>query len=134
MDAQIPIVGDVIENMALLAPLIRYQPRTRWFADIKDWKDKHPFTYIPSLPGSLMKPQEIIQELDRQTINRKKDVIITTGVGQHQMWAAQFYRWTHPRTMISSGGLGVRRFVDLIFWCLSKLLDYGFWSSRCHWL
>lgn len=107
VDAQIPVVGDVIENVSLLVPLIRYQPRTQWFTDINSWKKKYPFTYIPSSPGSPLKPQEIIQELDNQTAGRKKDVIITTGVGQHQMWAAQFYRWTHPRTMISSGGLGV---------------------------
>ncbi|GJJ12302.1 Acetolactate synthase, mitochondrial [Clathrus columnatus] len=110
VDAQIPVVGDVIENMSLLVPLIKYQPRTKWFTDIKDWKAKYPFTYITSAGGSLLKPQEVIQELDLQTKDRKKDVIITTGVGQHQMWAAQFYRWTHPRTMISSGGLGTMGF------------------------
>jgi len=107
VDASIPVVGDVIENLATLVPLIRSSPRTGWFSDIKTWKQKYPFTFVPSKPGALMKPQEIIQELDRQTQDKKGDVIITTGVGQHQMWAAQFYRWTHPRTMISSGGLGV---------------------------
>ena len=56
-----------------------------------------------------MKPQEVIEELDAQTAHRKDDVIVTTGVGQHQMWAAQHYRWRHPRTMVTSGGLGVSR-------------------------
>lgn len=108
VDASIPVLGDVVANMASLVPLIRSSPRTNWFSDIKAWKQDYPFTYAPSADGSLMKPQEIIEELDKQTRGRKEDVIITTGVGQHQMWAAQFYRWTHPRTMISSGGLGVR--------------------------
>lgn len=107
IDASIPILGDVVANMASLVPLIRSSPRSEWFSDIKAWKKAYPFTYVPSTNGALMKPQEVIQELDKQTRGKKEDVIITTGVGQHQMWAAQFYRWTHPRTMISSGGLGV---------------------------
>jgi acetolactate synthase-1/2/3 large subunit len=53
-----------------------------------------------------MKPQEVIEELDRQTKDRKDEVVISTGVGQHQMWAAQFFRWTHPNSMVTSGGLG----------------------------
>lgn len=107
VDATVPVVGDVVENMATLVPLIRHSPRTQWFKDIDTWKQRYPFTYEPSKPGAVMKPQEVIQELDRQSLGRKGDFVITTGVGQHQMWAAQFYRWTHPRTMISSGGLGV---------------------------
>src|SRR5882724_11712057 len=106
VDASIPVVGDVVANLASLVPLIRSSPRIKWFSDIRSWKDMYPFTYVPSRNGELMKPQEVIQELDKQTRGKKEDVIITTGVGQHQMWAAQFYRWTHPRTMISSGGLG----------------------------
>ncbi|KAF8495370.1 acetolactate synthase [Gautieria morchelliformis] len=110
IDASIPVLGDVVANLASLVPLIRPSPRVEWFSDIKAWKKAYPFTYTPSTIGGIMKAQEIIQELDRQTVGRKEDVIITTGVGQHQMWAAQFYRWTHPRTMISSGGLGTMGF------------------------
>lgn len=58
----------------------------------------------------MVKPQAVIEELDRLTADRKEDVIITTGVGQHQMWAAQHFRWRHPRTMITSGGLGTMGF------------------------
>ncbi|KAF8516962.1 thiamine diphosphate-binding protein [Hysterangium stoloniferum] len=110
VDASIPVVGDVIENLAALVPLIQHSPRTQWFSDIKGWKTSYPFRYIKSTEGTLMKPQEIIEELDAQTRNKKESVIVTTGVGQHQMWAAQFYRWTHPRTMVSSGGLGTMGF------------------------
>lgn len=57
-----------------------------------------------------MKPQEVIEELDRQTANNKENVIITTGVGQHQMWAAQHFRWRYPQSMVTSGGLGTMGF------------------------
>ncbi|KZT70093.1 acetolactate synthase [Daedalea quercina L-15889] len=112
VEASIPVLGDVVTNLASLVPLIRTAPREKWFADIRKWKAEFPFTYEKSTdkPGSMMKPQEVIEELDRQTADRKEDVIITTGVGQHQMWAAQHYRWRHPRSMVTSGGLGTMGF------------------------
>ncbi|KAG8985765.1 Acetolactate synthase, mitochondrial [Tulasnella sp. JGI-2019a] len=109
VDAQIPILGDVIENLGALVPLVEHSPREEWFKKIASWKRKFPFTYVKSKAGARIKPQEVIEELDRQTVD-KSNTIITTGVGQHQMWAAQHYRWTHPRTMISSGGLGTMGF------------------------
>ncbi|KAF1776249.1 thiamine diphosphate-binding fold [Phytophthora cactorum] len=60
-------------------------------------------------PGAPMKAQRVIEELYKQTKGRD-DVLITTGVGQHQMWAAQFYRWSRPNSMITSGGLGTMGF------------------------
>ena len=57
-----------------------------------------------------MKPQEVIEELEVQTKDRKDDVVVSTGVGQHQMWAAQFFRWREPRSMVTSGGLGTMGF------------------------
>ncbi|KAJ3091871.1 Acetolactate synthase, mitochondrial, partial [Phlyctochytrium bullatum] len=64
----------------------------------------------PSGVGKPIKPQAVIEELNRQTRDMKDRVIITTGVGCHQMWAAQYYRWRSPRTWISSGGLGTMGF------------------------
>ncbi|KAJ7590529.1 thiamine diphosphate-binding protein [Mycena floridula] len=110
VDASIPILGDVVENMASLVPLIKSSPREAWFKDINSWKSKFPFTFEPSKPGARIKPQEVIVELDKQTAHRKEEVIVTTGVGQHQMWAAQHYRWTHPQSMVTSGGLGTMGF------------------------
>ncbi|KAH7914000.1 thiamine diphosphate-binding protein [Hygrophoropsis aurantiaca] len=112
VDASIPVLGDVVSNMAALVPLIRSSPRTPWFNDIKSWKEKYPFTYVKSSAeaGARIKPQEVIEELDKQTAHRKEDVIITTGVGQHQMWAAQHFRWKTPRSMVTSGGLGTMGF------------------------
>jgi acetolactate synthase I/II/III large subunit len=138
IDASIPVLGDVVANLASLVPLIRSSPRTEWFSNIKTWKQDYPFTYTPSTNGALMKPQQIIEELDKQTRGKKEDVVITTGVGQHQMWAAQFYRWTHPRTMISSGGLGVG-FHHFSHKCQALTytrywVDYGFRPAGCDWM
>ena len=118
VEAQIPILGDVVAGLNALVPLIRSPAsigtagvRDKWMGEIKEWKRKYPFTYDASKPGEHMKPQEVIEELDRQLSNdgnRKEDTVITTGVGQHQMWAAQHYRWKVPRSMVTSGGLGVR--------------------------
>ncbi|KAJ7211791.1 acetolactate synthase [Mycena haematopus] len=110
VEANIPVLGDVVENMAALVPHIRSAPRAAWFADLAGWKKDYPFTFTPSVKGARMKPQEVIEALDAQCKHRKQDVIVSTGVGQHQMWAAQHYRWTHPQSMVTSGGLGTMGF------------------------
>ncbi|TFK36391.1 thiamine diphosphate-binding protein [Crucibulum laeve] len=110
VEASIPILGDVVSNMAALVPLIEHAPREEWFENIKEWKAKYPFTYIKAEKGQKMKPQEVIEELDLQCKDIKDDVIVATGVGQHQMWAAQFFRWKQPRSMVTSGGLGTMGF------------------------
>jgi acetolactate synthase-1/2/3 large subunit len=116
VDASISILGDAAHNLGALVPLIKSSPRETWFQDIKSWKSKYPFTYDKSVPGKeKMKPQEVIEELDAQTRHKKDDVIISTGVGQHQMWAAQHFRWRTPRSMVTSGGLGVSYSIDSLF-------------------
>jgi len=120
VEAQIPILGDVVAGLNALVPLIRSPAsngmagvRGEWMGEIMKWKSMYPFTFEASKPNEDMKPQEVIEELDRQ-LSRGKDgkwkeqTVITTGVGQHQMWAAQHYRWKVPRSMVTSGGLGVR--------------------------
>ncbi|KAI0306665.1 hypothetical protein B0F90DRAFT_1692065 [Multifurca ochricompacta] len=81
VDASIPILGDVTENLAAMLPLIRFSERALWFKDIKEWKEKYPFVYVKSNPekGEKIKPQEVIEELDRQTASYKENVVITTG-------------------------------------------------------
>ena len=120
VEAQIPILGDVVAGLDALVPLIRSpassgtaRVRDEWMKGIMEWKSKYPFTYEASKPNEHMKPQEIIEELDKQlSVGKdgkwKEETVITTGVGQHQMWAAQHYRWKVPRSMVTSGGLGVR--------------------------
>ncbi|GLB41575.1 putative acetolactate synthase [Lyophyllum shimeji] len=110
VEASIPILGDVVTNLASLVPLIRSAPREEWFKDIQHWKKSYPFTYVKSEKGERMKPQEVIEELDKQTAHRKEEIVVATGVGQHQMWAAQHFRWKHPQSMVTSGGLGTMGF------------------------
>jgi acetolactate synthase-1/2/3 large subunit len=101
----IPVVGDAKEILRELAKEVEHVERKEWFAKIADWKKKHPFRY--DRDSETIKPQYVIEEICRQT---KNNAIVTTGVGQNQMWAAQFYRFTKPRQFISSGGLGTMGF------------------------
>jgi len=109
VEATEAVEGDVTDSLALLLPLVRTvekPSRKEWFGQINQWKEKFPFTYYPSKPGEKIKPQAVIECLSDMCEPYKKKVIITTGVGAHQMWAAQHFRWAYPRTMITSGGLG----------------------------
>ncbi len=76
----------------------RHEP---WFRLIKEWTDKHPLCYVDD--NDIIKPQYVVEQLDLLTGG---DAIITTEVGQNQMWAAQFYKFNHPRRFLTSGGLG----------------------------
>ena len=101
------VEGDVADNLALLLPHIEaVSSRPEWFAQIKDWKTRFPFAYEKESADGLIKPQTVIEKLSNLTADIKDRTVITTGVGQHQMWTAQHFRWRHPRTMITSGGLG----------------------------
>ncbi|KAI8344121.1 large subunit of biosynthetic type acetolactate synthase [Chlamydoabsidia padenii] len=106
VEATHAIEGDVTENVQLMMPHITKSERKEWFNTINNWKAKYPFYYDKATGDEVLKPQQIIEEFNKQTADIKDKVIVTTGVGQHQMWAAQYYRWRHPRTMITSGGLG----------------------------
>ena len=102
--------GDVAANLALLLPQLKTKTpadRKEWFDQIAAWKERFPWAYEKeSGPDAMIKPQTIITMLSDLTAHRKADTLIATGVGQHQMWAAQHYRWRTPRSMITSGGLG----------------------------
>jgi len=97
----IPVVGDAKAILVELAKEAEFRERKPWFEKIAEWKKKYPFRYDQK--ATTVKPQYVIEELCHQT---KSEAIITTGVGQNQMWAAQFYRYIKPRQLISSGGLG----------------------------
>ena len=101
VDVDVPVVGDAKASLAAMLPHIEFRDRREWHAKVKAWKEKYPFRYLDDSPNA--KPQYVLEEINRQT---KGDAIFTTGVGQHQMWAAQFIRWRYPRQMITSGGLG----------------------------
>ncbi len=105
--AQLPIVSDVKYALAELNKIVR-PPKdlTAWHKRIADWKQSDPFHYDEDFDGILA--QHAIRELCRLTIDR--DPIITTGVGQHQMWTAQYYKFRKPRRHVASSGLGTMGF------------------------
>jgi acetolactate synthase-1/2/3 large subunit len=101
VDVDVPVVGDAKLILEEMMQYVEHRDRKDWFAQIKAWKERYPFKYLDDSKHS--KPQYVLEEINRQT---NGEAIITTGVGQHQMWAAQFFRWRYPRQMITSGGLG----------------------------
>ncbi|KAK3906624.1 thiamine diphosphate-binding protein [Staphylotrichum tortipilum] len=104
------IEGDIGTNLKLLMPHVQTKTmaeRKPWFDQINAWKKKWPLSdYERAERSGLIKPQTLIEELSKLTADRKDNTYIATGVGQHQMWVAQHFRWRHPRSMITSGGLG----------------------------
>ena len=109
--ALIPIVGDAKHVAAGLAKELEGMEWTpdrtsEWLARIAERKDEFPLHYEWPKDGKLA-PQRVIQEIDKATAH---DAIICTDVGQHQMWATQYYTYLHPRQFISSGGLGTMGF------------------------
>jgi acetolactate synthase-1/2/3 large subunit len=109
--AHIPIVGDAkniiprltAEYRALSPDPSRLEP---WWGRIAAWRERHPLRYEDS-PDSEIKPQYMIQALYEATGG---DAIVTSDVGQHQMWAAQYFHFAQPRRWINSGGLGTMGF------------------------
>ncbi|MDD4893714.1 MAG: biosynthetic-type acetolactate synthase large subunit [Candidatus Omnitrophica bacterium] len=101
----IPIVGDAKNIMGELLEALKKVPDTsEWLKTVESWKKRHPLVY--KAEGKI-KPQYVIEQIDEAT---KGEAIITTEVGQNQMWAAQWYKYHTPRTFISSGGLGTMGF------------------------
>lgn len=98
----VPIVGDVKEILQGLLPRLEPSPHKEWLETIERWKDEYPLSYAASTEGRIP-PQHIIEKISDLT---NGDAIIATEVGQHQMWTSQFYKFRHPRSFISSGGLG----------------------------
>ncbi len=105
----IPIVGDVMDVLQELIVQIKEAkathpvvPLTAWWQQIAQWRQRDCLTYKGS--SEVIKPQFVVEKLWELT--RDSDVYITSDVGQHQMWAAQYYRFDQPRRWINSGGLG----------------------------
>ncbi|MEQ9459945.1 MAG: biosynthetic-type acetolactate synthase large subunit [Phycisphaeraceae bacterium] len=103
----IGVEGDARKNLELLLPLLEGKDRSAWQAQCRAWKKEQPFAFGHDEREYHLKPQAVIQELNKQTGG---EAIITTGVGQHQMWAAQFYDYRTPRQWLTSGGLGTMGF------------------------
>ena len=108
----VAIQGDVrLAIEALCAELsdngIGDTDRSAWRSRISGWQERYPLAYEPWVPGEALKPQYVIERLRDATPD---DTIVTSGVGQHQMWASQYWTFDHPYTWINSGGLGTMGF------------------------
>jgi acetolactate synthase-1/2/3 large subunit len=103
--AHVPIVGDAKEALRALDAQTPPPDSEPWHRQIAEWKARYPLRYRQT--GDTIKPQFAIEQVYRLTDGR---AIVVTDVGQHQMWAAQFYLSTEPRTWLTSGGLGAMGF------------------------
>ena len=107
-DADIPVVGPLGEAVGMLAAEVAQQRADgapaphAWLDRIRAWRDEFPLRY--GTGGEWLKPQKVVETL--QALTAGEDVIVTTGVGQHQMWAMQYVVSERPRSFITSGGLG----------------------------
>jgi len=112
--ADVPIVGDCKDVISKLHTELKRQQeeaggvpdRSEWLATLKDWQERFPYRYDQPVDGPL-KPQYCVERLYEKTGG---DAIVVAGVGQHQMWASQFWKFTEPRTWVNSGGLGTMGF------------------------
>lgn len=101
----IGIVGDIKAVLAYASTLAIAPRPEGWLEELKRYKSLHPLQYKDS--EATLKPQYVIELINETS---RGDAIITTDVGQHQMWAAQFYKFNHPRSLLTSGGLGTMGF------------------------
>lgn len=102
---QLPCAGDIKTVLALANEKAKPAQSEAWISQIIENKQKYPLKYQDD--NQILKPQYVIEMIHETT---KGEAIIVTDVGQHQMWAAQFYKFNHPRSLITSGGLGTMGF------------------------
>lgn len=106
IEVDVKLKGDAKAIVQELLNRLPQKERKNWMADIARWQEEYPLVQLPGQEG-IVTPQQVLETLDRLT---NGEAILATEVGQHQMWAAQFYRFRNPRQFISSGGLGTMGF------------------------
>ena len=104
---EVPLVGDAKALLQKLTPMVTNTPRPDWMQYIENLKRDHPSLNIPA--SDMLQPQQVISAMDA-LVQEDPETTIVTGVGQHQMWAAQFLSFNHENTFVSSGGLGAMGF------------------------
>ena len=103
IEADHPLIGDAKAVLDQLADAMIHSPSTdAWLEQCEAWKDEYPMDYAAP-EDEPVKPQYVVEVFDEKTDD---DTVVTTGVGQHQMWAWQYWTWTEPRTWVTSHGLG----------------------------
>jgi acetolactate synthase-1/2/3 large subunit len=106
----VPIVGDcqrVITELVKALASLEQPDRTEWRSRISGWQERFPLHYDPAAEGDALKPQYVMEVLRDSA---PEGTILASGVGQHQMWASQYWRFTEPYTWVNSGGLGTMGF------------------------
>jgi acetolactate synthase-1/2/3 large subunit len=111
----VPIVGDCRLVIEELVKAIRdlqnggetFPDRSGWNSTISGWQEKYPMAYEPQQDGDALKPQMVLEHLRDSA---PEDTILCSGVGQHQMFASQYWKFNHPYTWVNSGGLGTMGF------------------------
>ena len=104
---EVPIVGDAKALLHNLTPMVTNVPHPEWMQHIENLKRDHPSLTIPA--SDMLQPQQVITAMDT-LVQERPETTVVTGVGQHQMWAAQFLSFNHENTFVSSGGLGAMGF------------------------
>lgn len=103
VDVDFHVTGDLKYILAKLNEILPDMKHASWMKQVMEWKKDYALKMVPIESEEEVLPQDVIEELDRLTDGK---AIITTEVGQHQMWAAQYYNFRNPRSFASSGGLG----------------------------
>ena len=106
VSADLGIVADVKDMLTTVNSRIKPAEHAEWLAQIDEWRRNHPVSYKPMHKNVIM-PQQVIESIGRAT---KGKAVLVTDVGQHQMWAAQFFRHNRPRHFLTSGGMGTMGF------------------------
>ena len=104
---EVPLVGDAKPVLQALIPQTQWRERPQWMAQIARLTAEHPSLAIPASDALL--PQQVLSQLN-DLIRQDDDAVVVTGVGQHQMWAAQYLFLNRPNSFVTSGGLGVMGF------------------------
>ena len=110
--AEVPLVGDARPVLQALTPLVEWVERPEWMATIARLKAQHPSLAIPApdpLSNRALLPQQVLVEMN-EALRQDDNAIVVTGVGQHQMWAAQYLFLDQPNSFVTSGGLGAMGF------------------------
>ena len=105
--AEVPLVGDARPVLQALTPLVERVERPEWMATIASLRAQHPSLAVPASDALL--PQQVLMEMN-EAIQRDDNAVVVTGVGQHQMWAAQYLFLDQPNSFVTSGGLGAMGF------------------------
>jgi acetolactate synthase I/II/III large subunit len=106
-DARLAIEGLISALKDLRTSGLEFKDRTVWRQTLSGWQENFPLTYDPPVEGDALKPQMVMEHLRDSA---PEDAILVSGVGQHQMWASQYWKFRHPYTWVNSGGLGTMGF------------------------